>query len=253
MKFLRLEHVDEFGLDDPRRTIVHKDIILGKPFLKRIYIDWYSTIKQLCEGIPSGKIIELGSGGGFLKEVFPEVTTSDILDLPENDLTFNALNMPFENNSISAFVMVDVFHHVPDSELFLKEMQRCLKPGGRIVMSEPCTTWFSKLIFKNFHHEPFNEKGDWTIPGSGPMSDANGALPYIVFERDRKRFTLTFPELKIKMMKQHSPLRYLLSGGVSMKQLVPNFSFKLLTSIDRFLSGLGIGLALFQFIVVQKD
>lgn len=253
MNFLRLDHVDEFGLDDPRRTILHKEIILQKPFLKRIYIDWYSTIKKWCADVPSGEIIELGSGGGFLKEVFPEVTTSDILELPENDLTFNALNMPFEDNSIAAFVMVDVFHHVPDSKKFLEEMQRCLKPGGKIVMSEPCTTWYSKLIFKNFHHEPFNEKGDWTIPGSGPMSDANGALPYIVFERDKIVFDRTFPQLKLQNIQQHTPLRYLLSGGVSMKQLVPNFTYRIFTAIDKFLSRLGVGLSLFQFIVIRKE
>ena len=41
---------------------------------------------------------------------------------------------------------------------------------------------------KNFHHETFNPEGDWKIPGTGPMSDANGALPFIVFERDKEKF-----------------------------------------------------------------
>lgn len=252
MNWLRIKGIDKFGLDDPRRTIEHREIILKKPFLRRLYIEWYSTIKSLCIDAPNGQIIELGSGGGFLKEVFEHVTTSDILDLPDNDLTFNALDMPFEDNSIAAFVMVDVFHHVPDSEKFISEMNRCLKPGGLIVMSEPCTTWWSKFIFKNFHHEPFNEKGDWKIPGTGPMSDANGALPYIVLERDRKEFDQKFPLLNIELIKKHAPMSYMLSGGVSMIQLVPNFIFTPLRALERILTTVIPSFSLFQFIKIRK-
>ncbi len=252
MKFLRLEGIDKYDLDDPRRTVHHKEIIKSKPFLTKIYVEWYSNIKQLCSDAPSGDIIELGSGGGFMKEVFTGIKTSDILELPDNDFTFNALAMPFEDNSVAAFVMVDVFHHVPDSELFVKEMNRCLKPGGLIVMSEPCTTWWSKIIFKNFHHEPFNEKGDWTIPGTGPMSDANGALPWIVLERDNEKFKTLFPSLKITALQKHSPLKYLLSGGVSMKSLVPNWSYSFISGFEKVTGNILPGFALFQFIKIRK-
>jgi SAM-dependent methyltransferase len=187
-----------------------------------------------------------------MKDVFPEITTSDILELEDNDLTFNALDMPFDDNSISAFVMVDVFHHVPHSEKFLSEMQRCLKPGGKIVMSEPCVSTWAKFIFTRFHHEPFNVEGDWTIPGSGPMSDANGALPWIVFERDYQRFASSFTQLELIEIKHHTPLRYLLSGGVSMIQLVPSWSFAFLKGIERFFQIFNKRFALFQFIEVKK-
>ncbi|MEY2924170.1 MAG: hypothetical protein RLZZ337_718 [Bacteroidota bacterium] len=252
MKFLRLDGIDKYDLDDPRRTVHHKEIIKSKPFLKRIYVEWYSHIKELCSDAPSGDIIELGSGGGFMKDVFAGIRTSDILELHDNDFTFNALDMPFESESVAAFVMVDVFHHVPDSEQFLREMNRCLKPGGLIVMSEPCTTWWSKFIFKNFHHEPFNEKGDWTIPGSGPMSDANGALPWIVLERDKDKFSTLFPRLEIISITKHSPLKYLLSGGVSMKSLVPNFSYNGIKLIEKLAGSVVPGFALFQFIKIRK-
>lgn len=254
LNLIRIKNIDHYDLDDPRRTIQHREIIKSKKTLKRLYVEWYEYIKKLCQkDLPDGKIIELGSGGGFLKEIWPEITTSDILELPDNDLTFNALEMPFEDNSIAAFVMVDVFHHVPDSELFLKEMNRCLKDGGKIVMSEPCTTWFSKIIFKNFHHEPFNEKGDWTIPGSGPMSDANGALPFIVFERDYEKFSQLFPKLTIKKIKKHSPFLYLLTGGVSFISLAPNFLYKPIRIIENLLTRIFPSIALFQFMEIKKE
>ena len=252
LSFLRLKDIDKYDLDDPRRTIHHKEIIKSKPFLHHLYVEWYSEIKRLCEHAPEGRIIELGSGGGFLKEIFDQIETSDILELPDNDHTFNALSMPFEDSSVSAFVMVDVFHHVPDSKQFLAEMNRCLKPGGLIVMSEPCTTWWSKFIFKNFHHEPFNEKGDWTIPGSGPMSDANGALPWIVLQRDKAKFNELFPQLNVVRRKLHSPMSYMLSGGVSMKQLVPSWSYGFIRFLEKSLCAIIPGFALFQFVKIKK-
>ena len=252
LSLLRIKDIDKYDLDDPRRTVHHREIIRSKKFLHRLYVEWYEVIRSHCKDVPDGSIIELGSGGGFLKEVFPQVQTSDILELAENDLTFNALDMPFEDNSVSAFVMVDVFHHIPDSAQFLKEVQRCLKPGGRMVMSEPCTSRYSTFVFKRFHHEPFRPDGDWTIPGSGPMSDANGALPYIVFERDHERFKSDYPQLQVLSIQKHTALRYLLSGGVSMKQLVPNWSFGLLKGLERFVRRIFPGFALFQFMVIQK-
>ena len=41
LKSLRLPGIDTYDLDDPRRTIHHKEIILSKPFLKKLYIEWY--------------------------------------------------------------------------------------------------------------------------------------------------------------------------------------------------------------------
>ena len=134
--FLKLKNIEDYGLDDPRRTLAHKQIILDKPFLKRLYVEWYNNIKKQLPA-NAKKVVELGSGGGFLKDIIPGVITSDVLELPDNDMVLDGLNMPFEDNSIDAFVMVDVFHHVPDSARFLSEMQRTLKPGGRIIMSEP--------------------------------------------------------------------------------------------------------------------
>ncbi|NUM31986.1 MAG: class I SAM-dependent methyltransferase [Bacteroidetes bacterium] len=251
-EFLKLKNIDKYDLDDPRRTVLHKEIILSKPFLKKLYIEWYNSFKKECSKFENPKIIELGSGGGFIKEVMPDVLTSDILHLAENDLTFNALEMPFENNTIDAFLMIDVFHHVPDSDKFLNEMQRCLKPGGKIIMNEPWNSIWGRFIYKNFHHETFNPQGNWTIPSNGPMSDANGALPWIVFYRDRKKFEEKFKDLKIKVLKPHTPLRYLLSGGVSMKSLVPDFSFGLFSAIEKILSPFAAMFSMFATIIIEK-
>lgn len=222
--FFGLTHTkDKADLDSPETTTLHRDIIQRKPFLKKIYLDHYHYFKTATNNVPEGIKIELGSGGGFYKEVMPEVITSDVLPLPYVDQVFSALDMPFADQSVSAIYMIDVLHHIPDVEKFFTEADRCLKPGGKIVMIEPTNTWWGGFIYRNFHHEPFDPTvREWKLPAGGPMSVANDAIPWIVFVRDRLRFQKLFPRLEITTVQYTEPVRYLLSGGVSMRQLVPN-------------------------------
>lgn len=251
-QFLKLKHVDEYALDDPKRTLLHRDIILAKPFLKKLYLEWYEIFRQAARTLPVGALVELGSGGGFLKEVIPEVITSDILDLPNCDQCFSALDMPFADGSVSGIFMIDVFHHIPDSRLFLREAQRVLKVGGKIVMVEPANSAWGRFIYQNFHHEPFEPAGDWTIPSTGPMSGANGALPWIVFERDRNRLKKAFPQLGVSSITYHTPLRYLLSGGVSRRSLVPQASFEWVTTLEKLGKPAAKWFSMFQTIELVK-
>jgi SAM-dependent methyltransferase len=249
---LKIEEVKKYSLDDPQRTLIHRDIILSKKFLKKLYLNWYQEFIEVSKDLPPGDIIELGSGGGFLKEVLPKVITSDILPLPNCDRQFSALGMPFNDNSVSGIFMIDVFHHIPDSKQFLKEAYRVLKPGGKIVMIEPANSVWGRFIYKNFHHEPFDPKAAWILPQSGPMSGANGALPWIVFERDRQSFEKQFPNLKIDSIKFHTPFRYLLSGGVSRKALVPGWSFSFFTYIENKINIFSQYISMFQTIQLLK-
>lgn len=244
-------HFDK-DLDDPLRAAEHERIIRNKPFLKKLYLEWYRELSQQIQLLPEGKIIELGSGGGFIKDIFPQVITSDVMKLSSCDMCFPAENIPMENNTVAAYFMLNVFHHIPDPEKFLREADRTLKKGGRIIMVEPANSFFSRIIYKNFHHEPFNEKGEWTIESTGPMSSSNQALPYIYFIRDRELFRKKFPSMKIISVRLHTPFRYLLSGGVSRKSLVPAGSFGLFSIAEKIISPLSAFTAMFQTIVVEK-
>lgn len=253
MSILDLKHSTHFDIDDPRRTLQHREVILSKPFLKKIYTEWYSIFQKHIPLVPLGKWVELGSGGGFLKQVIPQVITSDILNISEIvDQVFLAQNMPFEDNSVAAIFMTNVFHHIPDSTAFLKEANRVLVPGGRIVMIEPANTWWGKFIYTKMHHEPFDVNGDWRIAESGPMSGSNQALPYIVFERDRKRFEQEFPHLFINKIEYQMPIRYILSGGVSKIQMVPSFSFGFFRVLEKLALRITKQFAMFVTIVIEK-
>ncbi len=215
-------------------------------------MEWYAVFLSEMNILPAGKCVEIGSGGGFIKDIESGIITSDILSLPHTDLTFSALAMPFNDSELSALFLLDTFHHIPDSSLFLKEASRVLIKGGKIIMIEPANTCWGRFIYKNLHHEPFNEKGDWQLPESGPMSGANGALPWIVFVRDQAMFQKEFPNLDIESISYHTPLRYLLSGGVSCKTFLPGWSFSLFTFTDRVLSRLSKQLSMFMTIRIIK-
>lgn len=241
-----------FDLDDPRTTLAHRDIILHKPFLKRLYHDWYQLFLKTSHEINGGKYLEIGSGGGFLKDIFPEVITSDILELPHVDQVFSAEKIPFNHEELATIMMLNVFHHIPNPHLFLKEAERTLIRGGKLIMIEPANSMLSRFIYKRFHHEPFDEKGGRQIQAGNPLSHSNQALPFIYFERDLDLFKKEYPALKINSVKYHSPISYIISGGVSRSAMLPYFMYSLVQFKEWLLSPFSKQLGLFCTIEVEK-
>jgi hypothetical protein len=112
------KHNIPYDLDDPGTTLAHRDIILKNSFLNKIYRRWYGIFMATTQRIQPGKHLEIGSGGGFYKDIFPEVITSDILPLPGVDQVFSAEQMPFSRGELASIVMLNVFHHIPKPWLF---------------------------------------------------------------------------------------------------------------------------------------
>jgi SAM-dependent methyltransferase len=210
---------------------LRRQIIESKPFLRKIYSEWYSAILSVLGH--KQDVLELGSGAGFFSEYCPHVITSEVFSTPCVDVVADACNMPFVENSLDAIVMTDVFHHIPDVSRFLTEATRCIRPGGKIIMVEPWRTAWSEWIYVNLHSEPFIPQGTWEIPSSGPLSGANGALPWIVFERDRSLFSERFPQWQIAGITPLMPIAYLLSGGVSMRSLMPGLMYKPIRAFEQ--------------------
>jgi hypothetical protein len=104
------------------------------------------------------------------------------------------------------------------------------------------------------HHEPFDEFSEkWNFPSSGPLSGANGALPWIIFFRDRKKFFSLYPFLRIRRLETHTPLRYWLSGGLKSWSLMPGFLFGLFSFIDSFLIRVAPGFGSFLFVEIERE
>lgn len=249
-----LEHPLSRGLDidSPQMTYIRRDIIQQKPFLKRIYTDWYQRIAAALP--PNAQtVLELGSGAGFLDAFIPQAILTEVFWLPNLNATLDATQLPFADNSLDAIVMTDVFHHIPDVSAFLQEASRCVRVGGSVVMIEPWNTPFSRWIYTHLHHEPFEpQRADWALEQHGPLSGANGALPWIVFERDRQQFAQAFPSWQVLTVTPFMPFRYLVSGGVSLRGLVPDATYSLFEQLEAQLSGWMSHLAMFAFIHLQR-
>ncbi len=164
-------------IDDPSTTSRRRAIIESKPFLKRIYQEWYETISGHLPDI-DGPVLELGSGAGFLSRYVPRLITSEIFNCPGIQVVLDGQALPIAMESLRAIVMTDVLHHVPDPRRFFREAARCLRVGGRILLIEPWVSRWSRIVYTHLHHEPFQpDSRDWTIPLNGPLSGANGAMP----------------------------------------------------------------------------
>jgi SAM-dependent methyltransferase len=231
-----LEHPLTRGLsvDDPQTTALRRNIIQEKAFLRAIYSEWYS---RLATALPQkGEVLELGSGAGFFSDFRPDVITSEIFPTPNIQLVADACRLPFSDDALAAIVMTDVFHHIPDVKSFLAEATRCVRPGGKLLMIEPWRTRWSEWIFTRHHPEPFLPCAGWDIPLSGPLSGANGALPWIVFERDRKAFEELYPDWQVVNVELMMPFSYLASGGVSLCSLMPGWAYSLIRRLEQRLN-----------------
>jgi SAM-dependent methyltransferase len=239
-------------IDDPHTTEIRRQIIREKSFLRQIYHEWYVAIARKLS-TREGPVLELGSGAGFLKDFVPGLITSEVFHCRGIDLVLNGTELPFADGALQAIVMIDVFHHISQPRRFFTEAARCVRPGGVVLMIEPWVTLWSQLVYTQMHHEPFQpEAKNWEFPNRGPLSGANGALPHIVFARDRLQFEREFPMWRIHAIEPMMPFCYLVSGGVSMRSLMPGWSFKYWRGLENMLTPFINKLAMFAYIVLQK-
>jgi len=240
-------------IDDPRIAQLRRQVIQKKSFLRQVYREWYAVITAI---LPEGErpVLELGSGAGFLSDFIPGLITSEIFYCPGLSAVLDGQALPFADGVLRGIVMTDVLHHLPQTRRFFAEATRCVQPDGVVVMLEPWVTPWSRLVYTRLHHEPFQpEAARWEFSSAGPLSGANGALPWIIFARDRTRFEAEFPKLRIQAIKPTMPFRYLVSGGVSLASLMPGWTFGLWRRLEDALQCRMGGLAMFAYIVLRRS
>jgi SAM-dependent methyltransferase len=237
--------------DDERAPGIHRAIIREKRLLRDIYDEWYAALAGAAGD--RRPVLELGSGGGFLAERIPGLIASDVRRTPAARLVCDAQALPFRDGGLGAIVMTNVLHHVSDAGRFLNEAARVVRPGGRLAAIEPWVSAWSRWVYTRLHHEPFDpDAPDWAFPATGPLSSANGALPWMIVSRDRARLEREHPQWTIAEIRPGWPLRYLLSGGVSMRSVVPGFAAGACRALDRRLEGPGNRWAMFALIVLER-
>lgn len=249
-----LEHPLTRGLDldDPRTTRQRRLVLAGKPFLRRIYEEWYQALAASLPP-PPGALLELGAGAGFLGDFVPGLVRSEVFYTPGIDAVLDGLALPFAAGSLRGIAMTNVLHHLPRPVGFLAEAARCVRPGGVVTMIEPWVTPWSRWVYTRLHHEPFlPEAREWEIAAGGPLSAANGALPWILFQRDRERFERESPAWRVRAIALIMPFRYLVAGGISLRSLAPVASYPLWRGLERALAPWRDQLAMFAHVVLER-
>ena len=118
---------------------------------------------------------------------------------------------------------------------------------------EPWNTPWARWVYRRLHHEPFDPAADWRLGAAGgPLSAANGALPWILFARDRARFEREQPAWRIARVEPTMPFRYLLTGGVSLRSLTPRFTAAGWRALERALHGQRHRLGMFAHVVLER-
>ena len=250
-----LEHPLTKGLDldAPETTRLRLQIIQSKRFLRSIYLEWYYQLLNFTKDLEK-PVLELGSGAGFLKELKPGVITSDIITVPSVELVCDAQNLPLSNRSLGGIVMTNVLHHISNPRQFFSEASRCIADGGMIAMIEPWRTEWSEFIYTRLHYETCDATTpSWESPPGRPLSNANNALAWIIFHRDLVQFRQEFPHWEIRSIQPMMPFVYLLSGGISLRSLVPSWTYSAFRAIEKGLQPWINRLAMFALIVLEKN
>jgi len=259
-KLLAEPRLKDVNLDSDDCVKIHRAVLLEKSMLKEVFYEFYNLCYTLDSRFftATGERIEIGAGTSFFKQCHPEVISTDIKKAPHLDKVIDAQNMNISDNSVRSIYGINCFHHFPAPELFFKELQRVLTLGGGCILIEPYYGLFAKEFFKRvFTSEHFDKKQQSWWDSSNNMSimmGANQALSYIVFNRDRKEFENKYPNLNIVLLRPlNNYLRYLGSGGLNFRQLLPNVLTPLLKFLEFLLIPLNRILALHYVIVIRKE
>ncbi len=136
----------------PGERLIPEDIHTAEDYIQlmRHYFvyDWLN--KQISE---DDLIMDLGFGEGYgtrmLSEHCREVTGVDVIQkvvdyanekYSSNNckyIIYDGRTLPFETNSLDVAVAFQVIEHIEDDDLFVAELERVLKKGGKLFMTTP--------------------------------------------------------------------------------------------------------------------
>ncbi len=141
------DHIRHYQLDGEYYDFFQPDKFMLQEIRRR-----YQEFFYLAPLKENEKILETGSGGGFITENFQRADPFYVpLDIPSGNLkkirnnqefpvvpcSGDAYHLPFRNNSFDRSVMAEVLEHLAEPSQALQEQHRVLKPGGLLMLSVP--------------------------------------------------------------------------------------------------------------------
>lgn len=262
MKFFlnKFKIVNNVNLNNNQRFEEHKKNLDKKKMLKSCYSDFYEEIlekeKKFTKNTSDNIRLELGSGVGFIKDFDKTIITSDVVSNQFTDIIVDANQIPFEKNKISSIFGIFCFHHFKDPFNFLKDIEEKLVVGGLCILIEPYYGVLARFIYKRIHKSEYfdqNEDFNFKVKDKTSMEKANQALSYIYFVKNREKFIENFPRLEIIHTSVFGNyLRFIFSGGLNFRKLLPDFLTEFIKIIEKIFFPLKKIFGIHYLIIIKK-
>jgi ubiquinone/menaquinone biosynthesis C-methylase UbiE len=177
----------------------HKGCYYSKnPLQKKLHWERVRNIKELCGTIEDKKILDVGTGDGFMlrelkcKKLYAiDISKKRCLRakkiVPKAFISIQDIHKTnFKDNSFDGIICADVLEHVTKIEMAVGELLRITKKGGFIVICVPnqITYLILRAIFLKFPLNPdhINSITPWSVKklfGLKPTKSCNiPNLPY---------------------------------------------------------------------------
>ena len=129
-------------------------------------------------------ILDIGCGDGVFAAQFFEHQLDEGMDLDPKQVeraaktgkykivrVADAKKLPYPDNSFNTVFSNCVFEHIPGIESVLKEVNRVLRPGGRLIITVPSDKYGDNLLFTNiFRGFGLSGLGKWYTDKVNSMS-----------------------------------------------------------------------------------
>jgi SAM-dependent methyltransferase len=164
--------------------------------------------------------------------------STDLVWSPWIDVAADAQALPFRDSSVTNILGLDVLHHLAAPMTFLREVQRVLIPGGRLLLVEPWVTPFSYLVYRYFHQEDCSlsarpQETETPARSAKKAFDGNQAIPYLLFgPQHRSRTLALLPQFAPIAIQPFCLFGYFLSLGFKPKSLLPEFLYPVVSKIE---------------------
>ncbi len=98
--------------------------------------------------------------GKFVPDEISVGLQQDKWDYTGIDVICDIVDMPLEDASVDAILCTEVFEHIENPMLALREFSRIIKPGGKLILTAPvsCLTHMAPFFFYNGFSEYWYEK-----------------------------------------------------------------------------------------------
>ncbi|MAB77968.1 MAG: hypothetical protein CMJ89_01325 [Planctomycetes bacterium] len=111
---------------------------------------YFGILRRQLNGERPRRILDLGCGlGGFLdglseigERVYPsDISAESLIFCRERGhdgaVVSNGYKLPYANSSLDLVCLFDTIEHIPDDARVMQEVERILRPGGRVLITVP--------------------------------------------------------------------------------------------------------------------